>query len=136
MIRFCAFVLLSVGPAFGQSIPLPFQLETASYWEPLEGSYAKIRLSISYDELLFVKSTESFTAGYSASYRVVTDKGERVHTGHLSGTVQVFSFAETNRRNLFANEELRLKLPPGKYVLSVTVEDVENRRSGTRQQAL
>ncbi|MCU0610628.1 MAG: GWxTD domain-containing protein [Candidatus Eisenbacteria bacterium] len=137
MIRLTALVLLLLGSsAHGQATPLPFQLETASYWEPAEGSYAKIRLSITYDELLFVKAEEGYTAGYSTSYRVSTSKGERVHTGHLNGMVQVFSFAETNRRNLFANEELRLKLPPGSYVVSVTIEDVENRRSGTRHQTL
>lgn len=128
--------LLLVSAAFGQSPPLPFNLEVDSYWEPTEGTYAVLRLSISYDELLFVKKGDGFNAGYLASYRVVTSKGERVHTGHLSGSVQVFSFAETNQRNMFTNEEVRLRLPPGSYVVSVTVEDVENRRSGTRQQAV
>lgn len=128
--------LTHAGWAWSQPASLPFQVEAASYWEPEEGPYAKIRISLAYDELLFVKGEDGFTATYTASYRIATDKGERVHTGNLSGAVQVFSFAETNARNMLAHEEIRLRLPPGSYVVSVTMEDRENKRSGTRQQTL
>lgn len=116
--------------------PLPFHLEVDSYWDPSLGPYAKIHLAIAYDELLFVRSGQGFTATYTASYRVVTPQGERVHTGHLRGSVQVFSFAETNQSNVFANEEVRLRLPPGTYEVRVSVQDMENQRVGTQQRTL
>ncbi len=127
------FLLLALSTA--HAISLPFQLEVATYWEPTLGSYARIRVAISYDELLFVKTEDGFTARYGVSYRVTDAKGHQVHSGFLSGTIQVFTFAETNKRHLLAHEEVRLTLPAGNYAVRVTVEDVENRRHGTQERS-
>ncbi len=120
-------------PLHGGELPLSFQLDAASYLEPGEGSYVKLRVAISYDELLFLKQDDGYVATYGISYRVHTAHGQRVHSGHLNGRVQVFSFDETNKNDLLAREEIILQLPSGTYAIKVVAEDKENLRRGVHE---
>lgn len=123
---------LAVG-TYAAGLSLSFRLETSSALEPGEGAYAHIHVSIPYDEMLFVKADSSYQASYRISYRITTDDGDKVHSDHLYGRVEVFSYEETNSRELQVREEMKLKLPAGKYMLKVTVEDEESQRRGVRE---
>lgn len=128
-------VILILHPLFAaaSTIPLPFQLESAGYLEPGEGSYVKLRIAIAYDDLLFLKKDASYVATYAISYRITDEQENRVESGRLSGRVEVFDFEETNTRDSFAREEIIFAIPPGKYSTRVTVEDKETRRRGIRE---
>jgi GWxTD domain-containing protein len=123
---------LAVG-AYASGLGLVFRLETSSALEPGEGAYAHIHVSIPYDEMLFIKTDSSYRASYRIFYRIMTDDGDKVHSDHLYGRVEVFSYEETNSRELQVREEMKLKLPAGKYMLKVTVEDEESQRRGVRE---
>jgi len=129
-------IILIAGSALGSTLGLSFQLEAAGYLESAGETYAKLRISIPYDDLLFIKTDDGYAAGYRAKYRITTPDGECVHSGHLYGKVEVSDFSETNEMGLTAREEVRLKLPSGTYDIKVTVEDKESLKRATRKTTL
>jgi GWxTD domain-containing protein len=134
--KFLSLLVLTSTLAVGTTaaeLGLSFRLETSSTLEPGDGAYAHLHVSIPYDELLFVKKDTGYQASYRISYRITAGSGDKVHSDHLYGRAEVFSYEETNSRELHVREEIKLKLPPGKYKLKVTVEDQESQRRGTRE---
>ncbi len=93
------------------------------------GHYEQSRLSlfieVVYDELQFVKMTDSYEANYEVSIMIEDKDGDQVDGKTYHETVTVQNFDMTNKRMMYSQSNQNFDLEPGSYKVSVEVFDDE-----------
>ncbi|MBN1558970.1 GWxTD domain-containing protein [candidate division KSB1 bacterium] len=96
--------------------------------EDLSRGRIEIFIEVLYDDLLFLKTTESYDAEYEISV-IILEGNEQVDGDLWKESVSVETFDQTNSRRDIDLTHKTFELEPGKYTVKLRLEDVESRKS-------
>jgi len=91
-----------------------------------EQSRLSLFIEVVYDELQFVKMTDSYEANYEISIIVYDKDGDQVEGKTLRENVNVVNFDQTNKRTLYNQSNQTFDLDPGTYKVDVSMQDAES----------
>ncbi|MBD3387012.1 GWxTD domain-containing protein [candidate division KSB1 bacterium] len=109
---------------------LPFHIDTAvmAKQNDFSKSLLHIYTSVEFDEIQFVKVGDGFEGEYELS-AIILDDGEQIDGRIWKEEVYVKEYDQTNKRAYYHHSEQSFELDPGKYDISVMIEDLESGRS-------
>lgn len=115
-----------------------FHINTAVFATPNQFDLSRLNVYIetAYDELQFVKQDTGFIAEYEVSLILFDDDDNQIDGKILQESVEVDSFQQTNTRSVFDFAHYSFDSEPGKYKLSVSVEDNETGKMNTFEQEI
>jgi GWxTD domain-containing protein len=91
-----------------------------------EHSRLNLYAEVMYDDLQFVKSDSGFEASYEIAVVIKDKDGEQVDGKIWKEDLLVDNFDETNSRDKFSLTYDSFDLEPGKYKVTVTLQDLES----------
>jgi GWxTD domain-containing protein len=132
--KFLISFILVYSSIFGQSDPnnpeffskLPFNSEIISL-PRTDGDFSVSYIyRIPYQQLVFEKQAESFTAGFRVVVEITDDDSKLVSRDIKDSRVSVSSFEETHEISYFLQDYLSFKLKPGEYKITATISDMNS----------
>ena len=108
-----------------------FDLVNVTNPNDLAISRLKIITEIAYDELQFVKVGDGYEASYEVSAIIFDKDGDQADGKIWKQEVFVTEYDQTNKREVFDLTERDFDLEPGKYKVSVSLQDLETNRSNS-----
>ena len=98
-----------------------------------KGTNLDIYVKISYDELQFIKSKNSFTAKYEISVIIFDASGDQQEGKTVEEIIEVIEFDDTNSRELFRVTKINFLLKKDSYRVNLGVMDLDTRKTGSRR---
>ena len=97
------------------------------------GTNLDIYVKISYDELQFLKSGNTFTAKYEISVIIFNASGDQQDGRTVEELIEVADFDDTNSRELFGVTKVNFLLKKDSYRVNIGVMDLDTRKTGSRR---
>jgi len=112
-----------------------FHFDTINFAVPGNNSLCRLFIFVEVvnDELQFVKLPEQYQASYEVSAVVYDKDDNQVDGTSWKETVVAPSFEFTNKRTWYSQSYRTFDLEPGRYEISLTVQDLETKRSTERK---
>ncbi len=133
----CLNALIMAQPemqSYQESVGPNFHFDVINFASPtdIHSSRLNLYIHIVFDELQFVKMAEGFEAQYEVSAAIYEDNFQ-VDGKSWKESVTAKSFDMTNKRDRYSQTYQTFDLPPGRYKLITSIQDLETKLTTVRK---